>query len=99
MNNSSICKPCNQNVPKDDDFFKMNNNLIEYRQKQIKQRPNHGQGIHNTPFLPFKLMHAITCNWDPTNEDKLVKNTHFKHCKDSYFWGEFLDMTYFEGGC
>jgi hypothetical protein len=43
-------------------------------------------------------MHAITCNWDPTNEDKLVKNTHFKHCKDSYFWGEFLDMTYFEGG-
>jgi hypothetical protein len=49
-------------------------------------------------FFPFKLMHATTCNWDPTNEDRLFKNTHFKHCKDSYFWGDFLDMIYFEGG-
>jgi len=39
-----------------------------------------------------------TCNWDPTNEDRLFKNIHFKHCKDSYFWGDFFDMTYFEGG-
>jgi hypothetical protein len=25
-------------------------------------------------------------------------NIHFKHCKDSYLSGEFLDMTYFERG-
>lgn len=49
-------------------------------------------------FFPFKLMHATTYNWDPTNEYRLLKNIHFKHCKDSYFWGDFLDMTYFEGG-
>jgi hypothetical protein len=89
MNNSSICRPCNQNVPKDDDFFKMNRS----NKDQIM-----GKVFTILHFFPFKLMHAITCNWDPTNDDRLFKNTHFKHCKDSYFWGEFLDMTYFEGG-
>jgi len=26
-------------------------------------------------FFPFKLMHATTCNWDPTNEDRLLKHS------------------------
>jgi len=40
--------------------------------------------------------------WNKSNEDRIFKNilvNVFKHFNDFHFWGVFLNMTYFGGGC
>jgi hypothetical protein len=40
--------------------------------------------------------------WNEYNEDRTLKNivvNPFKHFNDFHFWGVFLNMTYFGGGC
>jgi hypothetical protein len=36
--------------------------------------------------------------WNESNEDKIFNLTLIKHYKDFYFWGDPLNLTYFEGG-
>jgi hypothetical protein len=40
-----------------------------------------------------------TCGmfWNESNEDNTFNLTFIKHNKDLYFWGDPLNMTYFEG--
>lgn len=41
-----------------------------------------------------------TCGmfWNKFNEDKIINLTFIKQYKDFYFWGDPLNMTYFEWG-
>jgi len=36
--------------------------------------------------------------WNEYNEDEIFNLTLIKHYKEFYFWGDPLNMTYFEGG-